>query len=291
MNDKPQAANTAVLPRGQFASLSEGMKIHYHDLGPGSGDALVFLQGSGPGASGWSNFQHNVHAFTEAGYRVIVPDLPGFGFSDKPENVQYHLDYFVGYLFELLDALDIESFALIGNSLGGAISLGMALAAPHRVKSLVLMAPGGLEERDAYFAMPAMSLMTQVFGGGVNRESLGEFVRTGLVYDGSKVDEDLLSQRWEVYQQQNDQVMKTMVVPNMSERLGELRCPVLVFWGANEIMMPESGFRTLAQGIEDVRLVMVSRCGHWVMLEHPRLFNRTTLDFLSGASREIPEGA
>ncbi|CAN0585673.1 unnamed protein product, partial [Ectocarpus sp. 12 AP-2014] len=155
-----------------------------------------------------------------------------------------------------------------------------ALAQPERVSALVLMAPGGLEEREAYFAMPAMSLMTEVFSGGVNRESLAEFVRTGLVFDGRKVSEELMDQRWEVYQQQNDQVMKTMVVPNMSERLGELHCPVLVFWGANEKMMPETGFRTLARGINDVRLVMVSRCGHWVMLEHPRLFNRTSLDFL-----------
>lgn len=289
MSDDMNDQSTGVLPRGKFASLSEGMQLHYHDLGPSAGDALVFLQGSGPGASGWSNFQHNVNTFVDEGYRVIVPDLPGFGFSDKPDDVQYHLDYFVGYVLELLDTLNIESCAIVGNSLGGAIALGMTLTAPERINALVLMAPGGLEEREAYFAMPAMSLMTQVFGGGVNRESLGEFIRTGLVFDGTKVDEDLLSQRWEVYQQQNDQVMKTMVVPNMSDRLNELRCPVLVFWGANEIMMPESGFRTLAQGIDDVRLVMVSRCGHWVMLEHPRLFNRTTLDFLSGASRETSE--
>jgi 4,5:9,10-diseco-3-hydroxy-5,9,17-trioxoandrosta-1(10),2-diene-4-oate hydrolase len=247
---------------------------------------VLFLQGSGPGASGWSNFQFNVDAFTEAGYRVLVPDLPGFGFSSKPTDVEYHLDYFCASMFGLLDHLHIARCAVVGNSLGGAIALGMALEKPERISALILMAPGGLEEREAYFAMPAMSLMTQVFSGGVNRDSLAEFVRTGLVFDGSKVSETLMDQRWEIYQLQNDQVMKSMVVPNMSGRLGELTCPVLVFWGANEKMMPESGFRTLADNIDDVRLVMVSRCGHWVMLEHPRLFNRTSLDFLSGASRD-----
>ncbi len=275
-----------VLPRGQVAPLSDDMAIHFHDLGQRDGSAVLFLQGSGPGASGWANFQYNVDAFVDEGYRVLVPDLPGFGYSSKPQDVQYHLDYFCRYMFELLDHLAIDRCAIVGNSLGGAVALGMTLAQPDRVSSLILMAPGGLEEREAYFAMPAMSLMTQVFSGGVNRESLAEFVRTGLVFDGSKVSEELMDQRWEVYQQQNDQVMKSMVVPNMSERLAEVQCPVLVFWGANEIMMPETGFRTLADGIEDVRLVMVSRCGHWVMLEYPKLFNRTSLDFLSGASRD-----
>lgn len=262
------------------------MQIHYHDLGEESAPVVLFLQGSGPGASGWSNFQYNVDAFTGAGYRALVPDLPGFGFSSKPTDVEYHLDYFCRYLFELLDHLGVGPCAIVGNSLGGAIALGMALSRPERVSALILMAPGGLEEREAYFAMPAMRLMTEVFGGGVNRESLAEFVRTGLVFDGRKVSEELMDQRWEVYQQQNDQVMKSMVVPNMSGRLGELRCPVLVFWGADEKMMPETGFRRLADGVEDVRLVMVGRCGHWVMLEHPKLFNRTSLDFLSGASRD-----
>ena len=279
-----------VLPRGNTADLSDGMQVHYHDLGAANAQTILFLQGSGPGASGWSNFQYNVDAFTEAGYRVLVPDLPGFGFSSKPTDVDYHLGYFCRYMFELLDHLDVDQCAIVGNSLGGAIALGMALDRPERITALILMAPGGLEERKAYFAMPAMSLMTRVFSGGVNRDSLAEFVRSGLVFDGRKVSEQLMDQRWEVYQQQNDRVMKTMVVPNMSERLGELRCPVLVFWGANEKMMPDTGFRTLADGIRDVRLVMVSRCGHWVMLEHPRLFNRTSLDFLSGASRD-DEGA
>jgi len=277
---------TTTLPRGATIELGNALTLHYHDLGPRDGRVVLFLQGSGPGASGWSNFQYNVEAFVAGGYRALVPDLPGFGFSSKPTDVQYHLDFFTDTLFAFLDRLAVTRCAIVGNSLGGAIALAMALAQPSRIDALVLMAPGGLEERDAYFAMPAMRLMTEVFGGGVSRESLGEFIRRALVHDGSRVDEKLLDQRWEVYQLQNDTVMKTLVVPNLRERLGRIDCPVLVFWGVNEIMMPETGFMTLARGIRDVRLVMVSNCGHWVMLEHPRLFNRTTLDFLDGASRD-----
>ena len=81
-------------------------------------------------------------------------------------------------------------------------------------------------------------------------------------------------------QTQNAQVLTTMVVPNVADRLGELQCPVLVFWGMDEQMMPESGILKLAKGCKDVRVVLVSQCGHWVMAEHRELFNRTTVDFL-----------
>jgi 4,5:9,10-diseco-3-hydroxy-5,9,17-trioxoandrosta-1(10),2-diene-4-oate hydrolase len=217
--------------------------------------------------------------------RAADHDVSGFGFSSKPTDVEYHLDFFTGCLFELLDQLGPARVDIVGNSLGGAIALGMALARPERVERLVLMAPGGLAEKAEYFKVPAMQLMTEIFGSGINRESLAEFIRSALVFDGRTVSESLIDQRWEVYQLQNDQVMKSMVVPDMSGRLGEIRCPVLVFWGREERMMPESGFRLLAEGLEDVQLIMASRCGHWFMVEHPHLFNHATLGFLDGASR------
>jgi pimeloyl-ACP methyl ester carboxylesterase len=71
-----------------------------------------------------------------------------------------------------------------------------------------------------------------------------------------------------------------LVVPELTERLHELKMPVLGFWGMDERMMPESGILKLAKNIPDIRLVLVSNCGHWVMVEHEAMFNRTTHDFL-----------
>jgi 4,5:9,10-diseco-3-hydroxy-5,9,17-trioxoandrosta-1(10),2-diene-4-oate hydrolase len=278
-------SSDAVLPEGSYLQLGDGLRLHYLDMGEPSAEPVIFLHGSGPGASGWSNFQGNAAAFRDAGHRVLIPDLPGFGFSDKPEDVDYHLDFFVRHVLGFMEALDIASAAFVGNSLGGAIAMGVALEAPERVSALVLMAPGGLEDRERYFEVPAMVLMRDIFSRGIDRRSLGEFLRSALVHDADTVDEALLDQRWQVYQLQNDQVMKTMIVPNMSARLGELTCPVLALWGAEDRMIPESGFLTLAHGVSDIVAVMVSGCGHWVMAEHPVLFNRTVLDFLSGASR------
>ena len=269
----------ALLPEGNYVDLSAGMRLHYQDLGKGYPG--LFLQGSGSGASGWSNFQYNAPAFVEAGYRVLLIDLPGYGFTSKPTDVDYTLDYFIGYVNEFLEKLGVDKLALVGNSLGGAIAIGFALKYPQKAEKLILMSPGGIEDTPDYFAMPGMALMKQVFmQGAVSRDSLAEFIRKGLVYDAADASDEMIDQRWQVFQLQNDQVIKSMRVPNLTDRLGEIDCPVLVFWGINDQMMPETGILKLAKGLKNMRMVVVSECGHWFMVEHTARFNKDSLEFL-----------
>ena len=266
------------LPEGHYAKLANGHTIHYLDQG--RGEPVVFLHGSGSGASGHSNFKFNYPFLAENGFRSIVPDLIGYGYSDKPDDVEYHIDFFVECVKQTLDVIGVDSVHLIGNSLGGAIAIRFALAYPDQVKSLNLMAPGGIEDQPSYFAMPGMAIMKEVFTGGPNKDALEQFIRRGLVYDDKHVDEQLVNERWGIFQQQNMQVINTMVVPNMEDQLGELNCPIIAFWGANENMMPETGIAKLTKKCSNIRLTIVSECGHWVMVEHKDLFNRMTLDFL-----------
>ncbi len=267
-------------PEGQYADLPNGYRIHY--LEQGSGPVVVFLHGSGSGASGYSNFKQNYPVLADAGYRVIVPDHIGYGYSDKPDDVQYHLDFFVECIKQTLDALGVHRCTLVGNSLGGAIAIKFALDYPAMTDKLVLMAPGGIENQPDYFTMPGMAMMKEVFMSPepVTPERMKAFFRKAFVVNPDCVDDALVQERWATMQLQNPQVIKTMVVPNMEGRLGELQCPVLAFWGINENMMPETGIMKLAKHIRHIRLVLVSQCGHWVQLEHRDMFNRATLDFL-----------
>jgi 4,5:9,10-diseco-3-hydroxy-5,9,17-trioxoandrosta-1(10),2-diene-4-oate hydrolase len=70
-------------------------------------------------------------------------------------------------------------------------------------------------------------------------------------------------------------------VPHLTPRLEELQCPVLGFWGVNDKFCPVSGALALATKVPKARVITLSRCGHWVMVEYPDLFNRMTLDFLA----------
>ena len=267
-------------PRGETVTVG-GLDIHFRSHGPADGEVVVFVHGSGPGASGHSNFRKNVHAFAEAGHRVVVPDLPGFGYSSKPTDRDYTTAFFSSHLVGLLDALEVRTFALIGNSLGGAISIRTALDCPGRVTKLILMAPGGIEELETYLAMPAMARMIANFvDGALDRDGLRRVLET-LVYDPVHVTDELVDERWAILQEQPPEVLSRMVIPNMESELGGIRCPVLSFWGVDDEMLPASGGLKITRACRPSRHIEIAGCGHWVMVEHTRLFNAACLDFLA----------
>lgn len=277
-----------VLPEGSYVDLSQSMRLHYLEYQPDSTAAagdVIFIHGSGPGASGYSNFQFNIEAFTAAGYRVLIIDLPGYGFTSKPQEALYTLDFFVGYLKEFVDALDLQQLILVGNSLGGAIATGFTLEYPQQVSHLILMASGGLEEREVYFQTEGIQAMVKYPLGSpeFTRDVLQRLLGL-LVFDQAQVTEALVSQRWQILQLQNPQALVTMSVPNLTERLGEIQCPVLAFWGANDKFCPISGARTLVENCNDAKIHMLTKCGHWVMVEYADYFNGQCIDFLQGTA-------
>ena len=133
------------LPEGQYATTRDGHKMHFHAIGEGS--PVLWLHGSGPGASGWSNFKANAEALAEHGYQSILVDSIGYGLSDKPTDVNYGLGFMADCAADVMAELGHETYAIVGNSQGGAQAIWIALNHPERVQKLILMAPGGLEER------------------------------------------------------------------------------------------------------------------------------------------------
>lgn len=116
--------------------LAAGHKTNYHEAG--KGDALFLLHGSGPGVSGWSNWSKSMASFSDK-WRVIVPDIAGFGFTEFHEGTKYDIKLWVSHLVGIMDALDIQKASFVGNSFGGALAIGLAVFAPERVGKLVLL--------------------------------------------------------------------------------------------------------------------------------------------------------
>jgi 4,5:9,10-diseco-3-hydroxy-5,9,17-trioxoandrosta-1(10),2-diene-4-oate hydrolase len=100
------------------------------------------------------------------------------------------------------------------------------------------------------------------------------------LYDSALVTDALVEDRTAVALTQPIEVFRTMKVDNQADRLGELQCPVLGLWGVDDLFCPVSGAATLAARVRDCRVVTLSRCGHWVMVEHADVFNRLVVDFL-----------
>ena len=206
--------------------------------------------------------------------------MPGFGYSSKPTDRDYTTEFFRDALVGLILSLEIERCSLIGNSLGGAISIRTALDNPELIDRLVLMAPGGIEELQTYMAMPAMAKMISNFvDGALDRDGLKRVLET-LVYDPVHVTDELVDERWAILQNQPPEVLGRMIIPNMEAELADIQCPVLSFWGVDDELLPASGGLKITRACRPSRHIEIAECGHWVMVEHQRMFNAACLDFL-----------
>jgi 4,5:9,10-diseco-3-hydroxy-5,9,17-trioxoandrosta-1(10),2-diene-4-oate hydrolase len=268
------------VPEGKYVEVGNGITMHYHEAGSGDRGAVLFVHGSGPGASGWSNFKGNYPLLAERGYRTIVPDTMGYGYSTKPEDGAFSLDDVAAQYKELLDSLGIDRVTVIGNSQGGAIAITMALNYPDLVTKLVLMAPGGLETRETYMDMEGIKAMIRVlYKEGISKETMRKVFRLQL-HDESKITDEVIEQRFQVAMTQHKDNIARIRVANQEDRLSEIQCPVLCFWGANDKFCPVSGASKIASRCANARTVLISSCGHWVMVEYAKLFNELTLQFL-----------
>ena len=262
-------------------AVSGGHDIHLKEAG--EGPCVVFIHGSGPGAAGQSNFRQIWEAFVDAGYRVILPDLIGYGASSKPEGIDYTLQLFSDTLFEALSAQGVDRAVLVGNSLGGGIAIQLALDHPGFAERLVLMAPGCIEEQAAYFQMPGIAKMVSNFGGAdfnldEQRRLIGNLVHPDFA---PSIPEVLVAERFAVARTQPKDVLMRMRTPNLAPRLAELSLPIFVLWGLDDEFCPESGARHFLDQCPDARCMTFTRTGHWVQVERAEEFNRHTLDFLS----------
>ena len=264
-------------PEGRYVDAGP-VRLHYQVFG--EGPDVVFVHGSGPGNSAWANFRGNYEAFVNAGFRVWLPDLVGFGYSDKPvDQGDYTLQFFCDTLRAALDALGVQRCSFVGNSLGGGIAIQVALDDPAFADKLVLMGPGCLEPQADYFTMPGIAKMMAAAGDGITEDNLRD-VLVNFVVDDALITDELLSMRWAVAKDQPKEVLTTMKTPALGPRMKELSQPLLTFWGADDAFMPPKGKETCLRANAASRLIEVNACGHWVMIEHARMFNAAAVDFL-----------
>lgn len=268
--------------------VAGGHRIHLAECGTENiqSPPVVFLHGSGPGASGASNFKGNIDAFVAAGFRVILPDLIGYGASSKPEGIDYTLDLFTQTVLDALHQHGVEKAAFVGNSLGGGIALQIALNHPEFVQSLVLMAPGCVAEQASYFTMPGIAKMKSSFGSPEFSLAEQRGLIANLMHPRSAhlIAEDLVEERYAVARTQPKDVLVRMRTPNLGPRLGEVACPIFVLWGKDDEFCPESHARLFLDQCPDVRAMTFAHTGHWVQVERRAEFNRYATEFLHECS-------
>lgn len=276
----------------QHAAAHERRSGLHHDEA-GSGPPLVLLHGSGPGVSGWSNFGANLEVFAEH-HRTIVVDQPGFGKSPAPTLDRPYGDIAADAVVALLDELAIEQTDLLGNSMGGATAVRIALAHPGRVRRLVLMGPGGVGV-NVTGPRPTEGFKRLVdFSREPTRERMVAWLET-MVSDQSLVTDELVDSRFTAATEPGAlEWFRAFLTPHAARmagagepeiplwaRAGQIGQPTLITWGRDDRVVPfETGLLPLFQ-MRDVELHVFGACGHWPMIERKAEFERVVLEFLS----------
>lgn len=265
----------------------------------GSGPAVVLLHGGGPGASGVSNWQRNIDALA-AEHTVIVPDMPGYGRSSKQLDHSDPFGDLAASVVDLLDALDVPSAHLVGNSYGGGAALRTALDRPDRVDRMVLNGPGGVGTTRALPTAGLNKLLDYYGGEGPTLSKMSDFIRNYLVADPTTVSDEAIEDRYrnsldpEVIADPplrrpapGPAALRTLWRMDLTrdKRLATCEVPTLVIWGREDAVNRPSGGRMLADTMPRCDLYQAAGIGHWVQWETPELFNLLATTFLAGEVR------
>ena len=282
-------ANLTEENTSRFAQISEGelhLQLHYNEAGRGT-EVVVLLHGSGPGASGWSNFHRNVQPLVDAGYRVILMDCPGWSKSDAVISRGSRSELNAAALKGLLDALGIERAHLVGNSMGGHSVVAFALAHPKRIGKLVLMG-GGTGGNSLFAPTPTEGIkLVQSVYRTPTLENLKNLMQV-FVYAPSTIDEELLQSSLASLTARPEHLanflesarLNPKQFPDVSHRLSDISAPALIVWGRDDrFVAMDTGLRLLA-GLQNADLHVYNHCGHWAQWEHAEKFNRQVIEFL-----------
>lgn len=262
------------------------LRVRYLTAGEG-GPPLVLVHGLGASAEVWKD---NIRELA-AGYRVYAPDLIGFGHTDKPD-IKYSPFDFLAFLKDFIDALGLEKVNMIGQSLGGGISLLYAIENPDRVNKLILVDSAGLgREMTLPMRLGSISLLSRWFK--VSKPVLEALIKR-LVYNPEVITSGLVDLYYKLLSQPD--AMRTIsrvlssvanlagakkdVLGLIRDRLDTIKSPTLIVWGKEDRILPlEHGIHGQQQ-IAGSRLYVFEQCGHIPNLEKPQEFNEAVLKFL-----------
>lgn len=261
---------------------TNGYKTHY--LKAGSGEPLILIHGGGAGADCLGNWRDCIPLFAQR-MAVHAPDMVGFGHSDCPDpaNFAYDTDARVEQMIAFIEALGLGSAHIVGNSMGGATALGVAMKRPDLVKNLVLMGSAGLNRTLNAALKPVVNYDFTVEG---MRRVIEVLANPAYIPS----DEQLryryeLSIKPEVkraYQAIMGWVKEQGGLHFPEEDIARVKTRTLVFNGKDDLVIPMPEAYRFLELLENSHGYFLPNCRHWAMIEYPQIFTKVTLAFLTG---------
>ena len=231
----------------------------YIETNPGKEDTLLLLHGL---FGALSNFQGIISHFGEQ-RNVIVPILPIFELPLRKATLEGLLNYVLDFAKEK----GLKKVDVLGNSLGGHIALLFVLANPELVRSTILTGSSGLFE--------------SAMGSTFPKRGNYEFIKTkteSTFFDPKVATKELVDEVFDIVNDRNKALKiittaKSAIRHNLEDKLADITCPTLLIWGQDDTITPPFVGEKFHELISDSQLVLVDKCGHAPMMEHPEEFN------------------
>jgi pimeloyl-ACP methyl ester carboxylesterase len=264
LNDAARAELTSSGKADTFVKTSQGV-MHVRIDGPADGPVVLLVHGGVVGGYGFENWREPLAA---SGYRVLVPDLLGYGYSERPK-VSYTDKFYTTQLHELLEGLSVtEPINIVGASLGGAIVTDFAAAYPNDIASLGLVAPSGLGPEEGV----APALMLPVIGDVAFRVVGGSTVTQQMsdAYEGSPVRDQMIDWMGEQtrFRGFGEGILNTLRnydsiwTEDSYRSVGKSGLPVFAAWGTEDVVHPYDRAALLKKWVPQTELLTIQDAGH-----------------------------
>lgn len=248
----------------------------------GKGDPILFIHGFGADKDRWGTF---LKGFSGS-YRLVVPDLPGFGENSGIDSASYDIKSQVKRLNRFVEKIGLAQFHLVGISMGGYIGAYYAGEYPEKVKSLALMNSAGVRSRIPSYFWQSYKKYGKVFLLYKNPQEFDEFMSV-LFYRPPWVPGRLksyLAKKSADRHEFRKKVLEDMARGGLNlleDRLQRIRAETLIIWGANDRIMHVSSVEKFEKGLKNSRTVIIDKCGHVPYFEKPGETRRAYEDFMA----------
>lgn len=274
-------------PASRFVEV-DGLSVHYRDEGPRDAPVLLLLHGTAASLHTWDGWV----AVLGDRYRTLRLDLPAYGLTGPRSDRDYRIETYAQFVDGFVSALALQAFHLAGNSLGGNIAWQYALEHPERVRSLTLIdASGYPRDPEAPVPLAFRLARTPVLGEVLRRVSLPSVYRASLedVYaDDGKITDELVRRYYELgLREGNRQAFldrARMLREDHHERIGEIRTPTLILWGAQDTWIPPADAARFLADLPNAVLAMYADAGHVPMEEIPMATANCVAAFMDAAA-------
>ncbi len=265
----------AEVPRVEVEAL--GIKTNCYVAGDEGKAAVVMLHGMSTSAD---SFRELMHLLADD-YRVIAPDIPGFGYSENTN--PYTMEHLIEWLTDLVEQMDLSSVHLLGHSFGGVLALGQALNYPEVVERLVLVAPAVLVagQYPDWLKKVGKNLRLVEAGIVLSRVLLERQIRVPF-FDADSMDESVWQRRRMDYanSRASADAMNAVAFYDVRPYLPEVKQPTFIIWGEDDPVVPHEHAEKIERQIPDSRIYKVASCGHIPMLEREQEVAGIVREFL-----------